>query len=143
MTSFPITASTGLAGLLLTLTPAQAVTDTPQATCEMDHASLEIAGAQIVGAFHLEGVINAMSEGVVNVSHEANDRIGWPAMTMDLPLAPYAEGVTGLRVGASVTLMLTLGETGRYRIAAIVPGSSEPPSVAERVGPLGIGKSPC
>ncbi|CTQ69686.1 copper-binding protein [Roseibium alexandrii] len=145
MKSFPITASTAFAGLLmlLTLTSADAVVDTPQASFEMDHASLEIAGAQIVGALHLEGVINAMSEDVINISHEANDRIGWPAMKMDLPLAPYAKIMPGIRPGASVTLMLTLGKTGSYRIAAIVPGSPEKISNAKSDDPMGIEKSPC
>ncbi|WP_428528486.1 copper-binding protein [Roseibium sp.] len=146
MISFPITASTAFAGLLmlLTLTPANAVFDTQKASYEMDHESLQNAGAQIVGALHLEGVINAMSEGVVNISHEANDRIGWPAMTMDLPLAPYAKIASGIQSGSSATLMLTMGETGSYRIAAIVPAPSpEQTSIAEGDRPLGIDKSPC
>lgn len=127
MKTFPITASTAFAGLLmlLTLTPAQAVADTPKASSEMDHESLENAGAQIVGALHLKGVINAISEGVVNISHEANARVGWPAMTMDLPLAPYAKIASGVRPRSSVTLMLTMGESGSYRIAAIVPNIPE------------------
>ncbi|QDG79742.1 copper-binding protein [Labrenzia sp. PHM005] len=87
----------------------------------MDHSALEQSGAQLVGAIHLRGVVNSLSEGAVNVSHEANQRIGWPAMTMDLPLAPFVQVTPSLEPGMSVTLMLTMSDLGRYQVASIVP----------------------
>lgn len=93
----------------------------PQANNAMDHAALEQGGAQLLGAIHLQGVVNTLSDTAVNVTHDANPRIGWPAMTMDLPLAPYVQIAPGIGPGTAVTLMLTLGDRGSYRIAAIVP----------------------
>ncbi|MCK7613732.1 copper-binding protein [Roseibium sediminicola] len=98
----------------------------------MYHAELERIGAQLFGAIHLRAVINSLSEGAVNVSHEANPAIGWPAMTMDLPLAPYAKIAPGIGAGHSVTLMLTLGDQGSYRVAAIFPAATPEPLVSER-----------
>lgn len=91
-----------------------------QAPANMDHSALEQSGAQLVGAFHLRGVVNSLSEGTVNVRHEANQRIGWPAMTMDLPLAPYVTVTPGLEPGMPVTLMLTMSDLGSYRVSSIV-----------------------
>lgn len=113
-TGVPLTA---LAGFHL----PQSVILPQQAPVNMDHSELEQRGAQLLGAFHLRGVVNSLSEGSVNVSHEANQRIGWPAMTMDLPLAPYAAVTPDLKPGMSVTLMLTMSDLGSYRVASIVP----------------------
>ncbi|WP_298963322.1 copper-binding protein [uncultured Roseibium sp.] len=110
-------AQTALAGFHL----PQSVVLPQQAPANMNHSALEQRGAQLVGAIHLRGVVNSLSEGSVNVSHEANQRIGWPAMTMDLPLAPYAAVTPDLEPGMPVTLMLTMSDLGSYRVASIVP----------------------
>ena len=65
------------------------------------------------------GVLNAVGEGKVNISHDPIEALGWPAMTMDFELA---EGVdaSGLAPGAQVEFELAEGGEG-YVIAAIRP----------------------
>lgn len=122
----PSMTQTALAGFHL----PQSVVPPMDAQENMDHSALEQRGAQLVGAIHLRGVVNSLSEGAVNVSHEANQRIGWPAMTMDLPFAPFVQVTPSLEPGMSVTLMLTMSDLGRYQVASIVPYQSPADMVA-------------
>ena len=107
-TGFPQTA---LAGFHL----PQSVVLPKQASTNMDHSALEQSGAQLVGAIHLRGVVNSLSEGTVNVSHEANQRIGWPAMTMDFPVMESVD-LAALNPGARVRFSIGRGEDGGYVI---------------------------
>ncbi len=54
----------------------------------------------------------------LNISHEAIDALGWPAMTMDFTLG---DGVSleGIRPGARVHFFLKKDEDGNYRIDSI------------------------
>ncbi len=81
-----------------------------------EHASMAQAGEGV----HAEATLNAINEGSVNVSHGPIAAIGWPAMTMDLPLIGDVD-TSGVTAGDEVTLMLQQGDDGMYGISAIEP----------------------
>ena len=101
---------TMLAALGLTLALA------PAAFAQMDHGD---HGAMSDGV-HVQGVVNTLGDGTANVTHEPIPEIGWPAMTMDLPLLDGAE-VEGVGEGDEVTIMLEQGADGMYGIRALAP----------------------
>ncbi|WP_420411030.1 copper-binding protein [Roseibium sp.] len=96
----------------------------------MDHSNMAMNVEQMEGAVHTKAVVNSLGDGTANVTHDPIPEIGWPAMTMDLPLAPFVQVTPSLEPGMSVTLMLTISENGSYRIAAIVPYQSPADMVA-------------
>jgi len=104
-----------LAATLLTATAAFAQTNHGT----MNHSNM--SGKQMEGAVHAKAVVNSIAEGTANVSHEPIPEIGWPAMTMDLALAPDAQIMGEVAAGDSVTLMLIKGEDGIYVIGAMMP----------------------
>lgn len=74
------------------------------------------------------GVIHGIAEDgrSLNLTHDPIPAIGWPAMTMDLPLAESAD-LGSLAPGDVVTFTLERGPDRMYRIGAIAlapPGSS-------------------
>ena len=71
-------------------------------------------------AIEVRGTINSIGPDVVNVSHDPIPEIGWPAMTMDLPVQPDAKIADDVGAGDTVTLMLVKGTDGMYGIGAIV-----------------------
>lgn len=87
----------------------------------MDHSNMPMTETQMEGAVHTKAVVNSMTEDTANVSHDPIPEIGWPAMTMDLALAPNAQIMEDFSAGNSVTLMLIKGDDGMYMIGAIMP----------------------
>lgn len=86
----------------------------------MDHSSMTMNEDVIEGSVHAQAVMNSMGDGMVNVSHDPIPEIGWPAMTMDMPLMADAQMMGDVAVGDTVTIMLIKGEDGMYAIAAIL-----------------------
>jgi len=101
---------TRLAALTLTLALA------PAALAQMNHGD---HGSMSEGV-HVQGVVNSLGDGTANVTHEPIPEIGWPAMTMDLPLLDGAE-IAGVGEGDEVTIMLEQGADGMYGIRALSP----------------------
>ncbi len=87
----------------------------------MDHSNMPMTDQQMEGAVHATATINEIGEGTANVSHGPIAEIGWPAMTMDLPVLENAEMMGEVSPGEEVTLMLVKGDDGMYAIAAIMP----------------------
>lgn len=109
----------------LTLSLATLVLTAPMAFAQMDHSTMDHSNMTmnedvIEGAVHAKAVINAMGEGMVNVSHEPIPAIGWPAMTMDMSLTADAQMMGDIAVGDTVTIMLIQGEDGMYAIGAMM-----------------------
>lgn len=77
-----------------------------------DHASMP--------GVHAEAKVNAINGETVNLSHGPIKEIGWPAMTMDLPLLDGAE-IGDVKAGDTVMMMLEKGEDGMYGIRALMP----------------------
>jgi len=87
----------------------------------MDHSNMPMSDEQMEGAVHTKAVVNSIDEGTANVSHDPIPEIGWPAMTMDLPVLDNAQMMGDVAAGDEVTLMLVQGEDGMYAIGAIMP----------------------
>jgi Cu/Ag efflux protein CusF len=87
----------------------------------MEHSNMGMTNAQMETAVHAKATINSIGENSANVSHAPIPEIGWPAMTMDLDLAPSFQAMDGASEGAPVTLMLVKNGNGMYVIGAIMP----------------------
>lgn len=87
----------------------------------MDHSNMSMTAEQMDGAVHANAVVNSIGDGTANVSHDPIPEIGWPAMTMDLPLLEGAEMSDDLTPGDSVILMLVKGDDGMYAIGGMMP----------------------
>ncbi len=86
----------------------------------MDHSTMHMSEDMIEGAVHAKAKINSIGDGTVNVSHGPIPEIGWPAMTMDMPLMDGAEISEGLAAGDDVMMMLVKGDDGMYGVSALV-----------------------
>lgn len=86
----------------------------------MDHSTMHMSEDKIEGAVHAKAKINSIGDGTVNVSHGPIPEIGWPAMTMDMPLMEGAEIAEGLAAGDDVMMMLVKGDDGMYGVSALV-----------------------
>ena len=71
---------------------------------------------------HATGTINSVdpAQHKVNLSHNPIPEIGWPAMTMDFPVAPSVD-LRALKPGTRVNFTIERGERGMYEIRAIGP----------------------
>lgn len=110
----------------LTVTLIAALLTAPAAFAQMnhdnmDHSKMPMTDTQMEGAVHTKAVVNSIAEGTANVSHDPIPEIGWPAMTMDIALAPDAQMMGDVAAGDSVTLMLIKGDDGMYMIGAMMP----------------------
>jgi Cu/Ag efflux protein CusF len=70
------------------------------------------------------GTINAVDieRRTVNISHEPIPTIGWPAMTMDMAVAPSVD-LEAVAAGSQVTFSLSRGADGLYVIDSLNAGS--------------------
>jgi Cu/Ag efflux protein CusF len=70
------------------------------------------------------GTINAVDieRRTVNISHEPIPAIGWPAMTMDMTVAPSVD-LEAVAPGSQVTFSLSRGSDGVYVIESLEAGS--------------------
>lgn len=92
-----------------------------QDTHNMDHSSMNMSTEAIEGAVHAKAVVNSMTDGMVNVTHEPIPEIGWPSMTMDMQVLPNAEMMDTVKPGDTVTMMLAKDKDGIYAIQALMP----------------------
>lgn len=70
------------------------------------------------------GTINAVDieHRTVNISHDPIPAIGWPAMTMDMAVAPSVD-LDAVAPGSQVTFSLSRGADGVYVIGSLSAGS--------------------
>ena len=66
------------------------------------------------------GVINAVDaeKRSVNITHEPVEALGWPKMTMDLPVTRRVD-LTTIKTGTKVRIKLKQGRDKHYRIIAV------------------------
>ena len=71
---------------------------------------------------HGSGTVNSVdpAQHKVNLSHNPIPEIGWPAMTMEFPVAPSIDLRT-LKPGTRVNFTIEQGKGGMYEIQAISP----------------------
>jgi Cu/Ag efflux protein CusF len=71
---------------------------------------------------HATGTVNTVdpAQHKVNLSHQPIPDIGWPAMTMDFPVAPSVD-LKSIKPGSRVNFTIEKGQGGMYEIKAITP----------------------
>ena len=110
---------------ILTLTLPALLLATPMAQAQTshaaDHSKMSETAAQMEGAVHTKANVNSVGEETANVSPDPIPEIGWPAMTMDLPLRADAQVMGDVAAGDTVILMLIKGDDGMYAISAMMP----------------------
>jgi Cu/Ag efflux protein CusF len=86
----------------------------PSGQMHMAHAGQDDA--------HGTGTVNSVdpAQHKINLSHQPIPDIGWPAMTMDFPVAPSVD-LTAIQPGARVNFTIEKGQGGMYQIKAIAP----------------------
>ncbi len=83
-----------------------------------DHAGHEMSSHKGMEGVHAEATVNTIDGDTANITHGPIAKIGWPAMTMDLPVLDGAE-VGGVKAGDEVMMMLEKGDDGMYAIRAL------------------------
>jgi Cu/Ag efflux protein CusF len=76
---------------------------------------------------HGTGTVNAVdpAQHKVNLSHQPIPEIGWPAMTMEFPVAPSID-LKAIKPGTRVNFTIQQQPDGMYEINAIVPAGGGP-----------------
>jgi Cu/Ag efflux protein CusF len=74
---------------------------------------------------HGTGTVNSVDPGQhkVNLSHNPIPEIGWPAMTMEFPVAPAVD-LTAIKPGTRVNFTIEQQPGGMYEIRAIAPAGA-------------------
>lgn len=83
------------------------------------HGQMEVKpGTEASGV----GVINSVDadKGLINLTHEPMPDVGWPTMTMDLPVTKHVE-LGGIKAGDKVDFKVKLGRDKQYRVIEILP----------------------
>lgn len=83
----------------------------------MDHSAMESGDARQAKAPAVIHSIDA-DAGTINVTHEPVEALGWPKMTMDLPVTRRVD-LSAVEEGANVVLTLKKGMDNRFRVIAI------------------------
>jgi Cu/Ag efflux protein CusF len=112
----PLGIDLGSSGPIVTAAPAEGHAPYPQHRSEMQLAHAGHNDA------HGTGTVNSVdpAQHKVNLSHNPIPEIGWPAMTMDFPVAPSVD-LKGIKPGTRVNFTIEQGQGGMYEIKAIAP----------------------
>ena len=104
----------------------------PEASGHTAHAADQATSAEHGGEMqtaheghsdaHGTGTVNSVdpTQRKVNVSHAPIPEIGWPAMTMEFPVAPSVD-LKAIKPGMSVNFTIVQQPGGMYEIRAITP----------------------
>jgi len=103
--------------------PANAVKAEVQAASP-PHSGMQMAHAGANDA-HGTGTVNSVdpAQHKVNLSHSPIPEIGWPAMTMEFPVAPSID-LKAIKPGTRVNFTIEKGQGGMYEIQAIAPAGA-------------------
>jgi Cu/Ag efflux protein CusF len=104
--------------------PAQAIRAESDAASPQ-HRDMRMAHADHNDA-HGTGTVNSVdpTQHKVNLSHNPIPEIGWPAMTMDFPVASSID-LNGVKPGARVNFTIEQQPGGMYEIRAITPAGAK------------------
>ena len=104
----------------------------PQIPADATHAEAQAASPQHSGEMqmahvgqkdaHGTGTVNSVdpAQHKVNLSHNPIPEIGWPAMTMEFPVAASID-LRSIKPGTRVNFTIEQGHGGMYEIKAIAP----------------------
>jgi Cu(I)/Ag(I) efflux system periplasmic protein CusF len=115
-TAPPLGVDLGGSGPVATAAPAEGHAPTPQhrSDMQMAHAGRNDA--------HGTGTVNSVdpAQHKINLSHQPISELGWPAMTMDFPVAATVD-LKPLKPGTRVNFTIEQPSGGMYEIQAITP----------------------
>ncbi len=85
----------------------------------MDHSAMHATAAT---ESDVDAIIHAIDAdaGMINVTHDAIPEIGWPKMTMDLPVTRRVD-LSNVKPESKVVLTLKKGMDNQFRVIAIAP----------------------
>ena len=71
---------------------------------------------------HATGTVNGVdpAKHTINLSHQAIPALGWPAMTMDFPVAPSVD-LGRIKPGSRVNFSLEKNKSGMYEVQSVQP----------------------
>ncbi len=119
---------TAVTGLLLSVTPLSAEEKVDHSGHgqmdhgKMDHGDMKMVdvkpGTEAPGV----GVLNSVDakNGMVNLTHEPMPELGWPTMTMDLPVTKRVD-LGSVKAGDKIDFKLKLGRDKQYRVIELTP----------------------
>jgi Cu/Ag efflux protein CusF len=115
--SGPVTASTPP-------TPSHAMHAEAEGASSAHSGEMQMAHAGQNDA-HGTGTVNAVdpAQHKVNLSHQPIPEIGWPAMTMEFPVAPSVD-LKPIKPGTRVNFTIEQQPGGMYEIKAITPAGT-------------------
>lgn len=115
----PLGVDLGGSGPVAATAPAEGHASTPhhRSDMQMAHAGHNDA--------HGTGTVNSVDpvQHKVNLSHNPIPEIGWPAMTMDFPVAASVD-LKAIKPGSRVNFAIEKGPDGMYEIQAITPAGT-------------------
>ena len=93
-------------------------------TASPRHSDMQMAHAGHNDA-HGTGTVNSIdpAQHKVNLSHNPIPEIGWPAMTMEFPVAPAID-LSAIKPGTRVNFTIEQQPGGMYEIRAITPAGA-------------------
>lgn len=97
---------------------------------KMDHSEMGMTQkSEAVG----KGVINSVDvdANMINITHEPMSELGWPQMTMDLPVTRKVD-LEKIKDGDNVSFTMKLGRDKKYRVINLTPVGNELPSEASK-----------
>lgn len=109
----------------LALAMSAVVPANAQDKMKMDHSghgTMKMEAPADVTEAEAKGTINSVDAegGKINITHEPVEAIGWPKMTMDLPVTRRVD-LSAVKLGAPVTFKLKKGRDNQFRITEITP----------------------
>lgn len=87
---------------------------------KMDHGQMDHGTMSEAEEANGVGVINSVDadKGMINITHDPMPELGWPTMTMDLPITKRVDLGT-VKAGDKVDFKVKLGRDKQYRITEI------------------------
>ena len=107
-----------ISAAILICTPVAAQQNQTEMTHD-DHATIESPTANEATG---DGVVNSVDpdKNSVNLTHEPMPDLGWPEMTMDLPVTRKVD-LTNVKAGDQVDFKIKLGRDKKYRVIEMQP----------------------
>jgi Cu/Ag efflux protein CusF len=74
---------------------------------------------------HATGTVNTVdpAQHKINLSHNPISSLGWPAMTMEFPVAPSVD-LSRIKPGSRVNFSLEKGKDGMYQVQSVQPAGA-------------------
>jgi Cu/Ag efflux protein CusF len=97
-----------------------------------EHSAPDITEYRLAHAGHdhedaqATGTVNAVdaAQHKVTISHNPISDIGWPAMTMEFPVAPTVD-LQSIKPGSRVNFTIEKGKDGMYQVQSVQPANPQ------------------